>query len=182
MALTHILSFVYFLRLPHFTSRLCACYKDLDVTSATLRVSCSMPFPVPLLHDACFPSKFKEISRKILVYVELNFRYSFFFAKSSHFVLYRVFNLKVDRILIWVIYLLRFATCYFTQLTCIYSKCWKWCPFISMHLSTRFTMFLATFLHVLSFFNHFRHSTIYWRLPSKFFKETLSTVGVRHRF
>jgi len=34
--------------------------------------------------------------------------------------LYRVFNLKVDRILIWVTYLLRF-TCYITQLTCIYS-------------------------------------------------------------
>ena len=42
-----------------------------------------------------------------------------------------------------------------------------------------FTMFLATFLGVLSFFNHFRNSTFYWRLPSKFFKETLSTVGVR---
>ena len=95
--------------------------------------------------------------------------------------IYRVFNLKVDHILIWVIYLLRF-TCYITQLTCIYSKCWKWCPFISMHLSTRFTMSLATFLSVLSFFNHFRNSTFYWRLPSKFFKETLSTVGVRHRF
>ena len=59
---------------------------------------------------------------------------------------YRVFNLKVDSILIWVIYLPRFTTCDFTQLTCIYSKCWKWCPFISVHLSTRFTMFLATFL------------------------------------
>ena len=67
----------------------------------------------------------------------------------------QVFNLKVDRILIWVIYLPRFKTCYITQLTCIYSKCWKWCPFISMHLSTRFTTFLATFLSVLSFFNHF---------------------------
>jgi len=96
--------------------------------------------------------------------------------------LYRVFNLKMDHILIWVIYLLRFTTCYITQLTCMYSKCWKWCPFISMHLSTHFTMFLVTFLSVLSFFNHFRNSTFYWRLPSKFFKETLSTVGVRHRF
>ena len=96
--------------------------------------------------------------------------------------IYRVFNLKVDRILIWVIYLLRFTTSYITQLTCSYSKCWKWCPFISMHLSTRFTMFLATFLSVFSFFNHFCNSTFYWRLPSKFFKETLSTVGVRHRF
>jgi hypothetical protein len=65
--------------------------------------------------------------------------------------LYRVFNLKVDRTLIWVIYLLRFTTCYITQLNCIYSKCWKWCPFISMHLSTCFTIFLATFLSVLSF-------------------------------
>ena len=64
---------------------------------------------------------------------------------------YRVFNLKVDRILIWVIYLLRFTTCYITQLTCIYSKCWKWCPFISMHLSTRFTMVFAIFFSVLSF-------------------------------
>jgi hypothetical protein len=95
---------------------------------------------------------------------------------------YRVFNLKVNRILIWVIYLLRFTICYITQLTCIYSKCWKWCPFISMHLSTGFTMFLATFLSVLSFFTHFRNNTFYWRLPSKFFKETLSTVGLRHRF
>jgi hypothetical protein len=65
--------------------------------------------------------------------------------------IYRVFNLKVDCILIWVIYLLRFTTCYITQLTCIYSKCWKWCPFISMHLWTRFTMFLANFLSHLSF-------------------------------
>ena len=65
--------------------------------------------------------------------------------------LYRVFNLKVDRILIWAIYLLRFTTCYITQLTCIYSTCWKWRPFISMHLSTYFTMSLATFLSVLSF-------------------------------
>jgi len=80
--------------------------------------------------------------------------------------LYRVFNLKVDRILIWVIYLLRFTTYHITELTCIYSKCWKWCPFISMHLSTRFTMFLATFLSVLLFFNHFRNSTFYW--PSVF--------------
>ena len=64
---------------------------------------------------------------------------------------YRVFNIKVDRILIWVIYLLRFTTCYITQLSCICSKCWKWCPFISMHLSTGFTMFLAIFLSVLSF-------------------------------
>ena len=59
-------------------------------------------------------------------------------------------QLKSGPILIWVIYLLRF-TCYITQLTRIYSKCWKWCPFISMHLSTRFNMFLATFLNVLSF-------------------------------
>ena len=62
--------------------------------------------------------------------------------------------------------------------TCIYSKCWKWCPFISVHLSTCFTMFLATFLSVLSFTS----SMAWWRLPSKFFKETMSTVGIRHRF
>jgi len=73
---------------------------------------------------------------------------------------YRMFNLKVDRISIWVIYLLRFTTCYITQLTCIYSKCWKWCLFISMHLSTRFTMFLATFLSVLSF------ETVSWNFSS----------------
>ena len=97
-------------------------------------------------------------------------------------ILYSVFNLKVDRILIWVIYLLRITTYYITQLTCIYSKCWKWCPFISMHLSARFTMFFATILSVLSFLNHFRNSTFYCRLPSKFFEETLSTVGVKHRF
>jgi len=90
-------------------------------------------------------------------------------------------QLKSGPIWIWVIYLLRFTTCYITQLTCIYDKCWKWCPFISRHLSTRFTIFLAPFLNVLSF-NHFCNSTFYWRLPSKFFKETLSTVGVRHRF
>jgi hypothetical protein len=47
--------------------------------------------------------------------------------------------------------LLRFTICYTTQLTCIYNKCWKWRPFTSMHLSTRVTMFLATFLSVLSF-------------------------------
>jgi hypothetical protein len=95
--------------------------------------------------------------------------------------LYRVFNLKVDGILIWVIYLLRFTTCHITQLTCIYTKCWKWCPFNSMHLSTRFTMFLANFLSVLSFTSSMAW-VIYWRLPSKFFKKTLSTVGVRYRF
>jgi hypothetical protein len=63
--LTHILSFVCFMRLlnVHFISRLCTCYQDLDVTSATLRVSLGMPFPLPLLHDACFPAKFKEIIR-----------------------------------------------------------------------------------------------------------------------
>ena len=65
--------------------------------------------------------------------------------------LYRVFNLKMDRILIRVIYLLRFTTCYITQLTRIYSKCWKLCKFMSMNLSTRFTMFLATLLSLLSF-------------------------------
>jgi hypothetical protein len=31
-------------------------------------------------------------------------------------------------------------------------------------------------------FYHFRNSTFYWRLPSIFFKETSSIVGVRHRF
>ena len=65
--------------------------------------------------------------------------------------MYRVFNLKVDCFLIWVIYLLRFTTCYITHLTCIYSKCWKLYPFISMHLLTRFTMILATFFSVVSF-------------------------------
>ena len=74
-----------------------------------------------------------------------------FMLPVSVYGIYRVFNLKVDRILIWVIYLLRFTTCYITELTCIYNKCWKWCPFILMHLSTRFTMFLTTFLSVLSF-------------------------------
>ena len=69
----------------------------------------------------------------------------------THTHIYRVFNCTGLHILIWVIYLLRFTTCYITQLTCIYSKCWKWCPFISVHLSTHFTMFLATFLSVLSF-------------------------------
>jgi hypothetical protein len=64
---------------------------------------------------------------------------------ASLCVIYRVFNLKMDRILI------RFTTCYITQLNCIYSKCWKWCPLISMHLSTRFAMFLPTILSVLSF-------------------------------
>jgi len=60
-------------------------------------------------------------------------------------------QIKSGPILIWVIYLLRFTTCFITQLTCIYSKCCKWCQFISMHLSTRFTMFIATFLSVISF-------------------------------
>jgi hypothetical protein len=64
---------------------------------------------------------------------------------------YSVFNLKMDHILIWIIYLLRFTTCYITQQICIYSKCWKWCPFISVHFLTHFTMFLANFLSVLSF-------------------------------
>jgi len=101
---------------------------------------------------------------------------------------YWVFNIKVDHILIWVIYLLRFTTCYITQLSCIYSKCWKWCPFISLHLSKRFTMFLATFLSVLSFTSSMARVIFIFYcfrfrgLLSKFFKETLSTVGVRHRF
>jgi len=98
-------------------------------------------------------------------------------------------QLKSGPILIWVIYLLRFTTCYITQLTCIYSKCWKWCPSISIHLSLVLTLTSAYYdscpkvnlFHGI-FFNHFRNSTFYWRLPSKFFKETLSTVGVRHRF
>jgi hypothetical protein len=38
---------------------------------------------------------------------------------------YRVFNLKVESILMRVIYLLRFTTYYIIQLTFIYSKCWK---------------------------------------------------------
>jgi hypothetical protein len=54
-------------------------------------------------------------------------------------------------------------TTHITQLTWIYSKCWKWCPFISVHLSIRFTMFLL---------NHFRNSTFYWRLPSKLSNKT----------
>jgi hypothetical protein len=37
------------------------------------------------------------------------------------------------------------TTCYITQLACVYSKCWKLCPFISVHLSTRFTMFHADY-------------------------------------
>jgi hypothetical protein len=64
-----------------------------------------------------------------------------------------------------------FTTCYITQITWIYSNCRKWCPFFSLHLSTRFTMFLL---------NHFRNSTFHWRIPSKFFNKTLSTVDVRH--
>jgi len=129
----------------------------------------------------------------------------------AQLLLYRVFNLKVDRILtlilltwsiwwapnntsrwqmrfnsalkglIWVIYLLRFTTCYITQLTCIYSKCWKWCPFISVHLSTRFIMFLATFLSVLSFTSSMARVIFIFK-TLKFLKETLSTVSVRHRF
>jgi hypothetical protein len=80
-------------------------------------------------------------------------------------------QLKSGPNLIWVIYLLRFTTCYITQLICIYSKCWKWCPFISMHLSTRFIMFLATFLSGLSFFNYFRNSTFHWRMLLKYSKK-----------
>jgi hypothetical protein len=80
-------------------------------------------------------------------------------------------QIKSGLISIWVIYLLIFTTSFITQLISIYSKCWKWCSFISIHLSTRFTMFLATFLSVLSFFNHFGNITFYWSLPSKFFKK-----------
>jgi hypothetical protein len=43
-------------------------------------------------------------------------------------------QLKTGPILISVIYLIRFATCYIKQLACIYSKCWKLCQFISVHL------------------------------------------------
>jgi hypothetical protein len=100
----------------------------------------------------------------------------------------QVVQLKVYRLLILVMYLLRFTAHYITQLTCHYSKCWKLCPFISMHLSTRFTMFLATFLRVLSFtflmefFNHFRNNTFYWRLPSKFFQKNFVCSGFKTSF
>ena len=56
---------------------------------------------------------------------------------------------------------------------------------MSIHFNALIDMFHhvpQTFLSVLSFFNHFRNSTFYWRLPSKFFKETLSTVGARNHF
>jgi len=95
-------------------------------------------------------------------------------------ILIQVPNLKVDRILIWVIYLLRFTTCYITQLTCIYTKCWKWCPFISMHLSTCFTMFLATFLSILLFTYSMARVIFIFKILN--FSKKLSTVGVRHRF
>jgi hypothetical protein len=66
-------------------------------------------------------------------------------------VLYRVFNLKVDRTLTWVIYLLRFTTCYITQLTCIYNKCWKWCTLIQCtyrHVSPCFSQLFLAFFHL----------------------------------
>jgi hypothetical protein len=112
---------------------------------------------IPLLIAMAIANKLVSISVSQITFYNFNMNY-----------LYRMFNLKVDCVLIRVIYLLRFTTWYITQLTCIYSKCWKWCPFISMHLSTRFTMFLITFLSVLSFFNYFRNSTFYWCLPSIF--------------
>ena len=111
------------------------------------------------------------------------FFFSFRYAETTLYTwIVQSVQLKSGPILIWVIYLLKFTKCYITQLTCIYSKCWKWCPFISMYLSTLFTMFLATFRSALLFFNNFLNSPFYWCLPSKFFKETLSTVGVRNRF
>jgi len=39
-----------------------------------------------------------------------------------------------------------------------------------------------TFSQLFLFLINFAIALFYWRLPSKFFKETLSTVGVRHRF
>jgi hypothetical protein len=51
-----------------------------------------------------------------------NLGFLIFKATDACIIYIEVFNLKVDRILIQVIYLLRFATCYITQLTCIYSK------------------------------------------------------------
>ena len=111
-----------------------------------------------------------------------SFRFIILFCPLSHILTYRMFNLKVNRILIWVIYLLRFTTCYITQLNFLYSESWRWCPFISIHLSTRFTMFLATFHSILSFFNHFRNSTFYWRLPSKFFKWNFVYSGRKTSF
>ena len=54
-------------------------------------------------------------------------------------------HLKNGPILIRVIYLLRFTTCYITQLTCIYSKCWKWCPSISMYLPLVLTLTSADY-------------------------------------
>ena len=108
----------------------------------------------PFIHQVFYI--FKIIVNNILVCTPSLFKRSLpltFLTRTSYIYIYiyTVFSLKVGRILIWVIYLPRFTTCYITQLTCIYSKCWKWCSFISMHLSTRFTMFLATYLSVLSF-------------------------------
>jgi len=45
------------------------------------------------------------------------------------------------------------------------------------HVSPCSSQLLVAFFHLL-----LRNSPFYWCLSSKFFKETLSTVGVRHRF
>ena len=52
-------------------------------------------------------------------------------------------------------------------------------------MSIHFNALIDTFHHVprnFSFLMIFANNTFYWHLPSKFFQETLSTVGVRHRF
>jgi hypothetical protein len=55
------------------------------------------------------------------------------------------------------------------------------CPFISMHLSTRFTCSSQLFFFT-EFLNHFRNSTFYWRLPSKFFKKNFVSSGRKTLF
>jgi hypothetical protein len=80
------------------------------------------------------PYFIRYCSRVRLSHVEYMYVYIYTYTTHTHthththiyiYICVCVFNLKVDRILMSVIYLLRFTTCYITQLTCIYSKCWK---------------------------------------------------------
>ena len=78
-------------------------------------------------------------------------------------------------------YLLRFTTCCITQLTSIYSKCWKWCTFISMHLSTRFHHVPRNFSYHSFIYFVDGASNIYFQ-NSKFFKETFVYSGRKTSF
>ena len=96
--------------------------------------------------------------------------------------MYRVFNLKVDRIF-------NMSNLFTKIYNMLYYTTNLYLQQVLEIMSIHFNALIDTFHHVPrnfyyhSFiFNHFRNSAFYWHLPSKFFKETLCTVDIRHCF